>query len=155
MTGGIMTKKFRAILYEVCNYLELIMAVVVVVGIIISVFGLEHEIVAFWNTRGEAGSLYIFLDTIFEIVISIEFLKMLCQPSSDTILEVLIFLVARHMIIGDTNAFEDFISIVSIALLFGIKKYIETPREGKRKRSIFSSREEIAREDAENETDKQ
>ena len=65
--------------------------------------------------------------------------KMLCQPSADTVLEVLIFLVSRHMIIGDTSAFEDFVSIVSIALLFAIKKYIQIPAGGRKEKSIFST----------------
>ena len=108
-----MVKKIRDFLYELCNYLELIMAVVVVAGIVIAALGLREEFLLFWSQRGHTGSFYVFLDAIFEIVISIEFLKMLCQPSADTVLEVLIFLVSRHMIIGDTSAFEDFVSIVS------------------------------------------
>ena len=137
-----MVKKIRDFLYELCNYLELIMAVVVVAGIVIAALGL----------RGHTGSFYVFLDAIFEIVISIEFLKMLCQPSADTVLEVLIFLVSRHMIIGDTSAFEDFVSIVSIALLFAIKKYIQIPPEAGKRKSIFSTcRNEMGEEKSDGE----
>ena len=134
-----MVKKIRDFLYELCNYLELIMAVVVVAGIVIAALGLREEFLLFWSQRGHTGSFYVFLDAIFEIGISIEFLKMLCQPSADTVLEVLIFLVSRHMIIGDTSAFEDFVSIVSIALLFAIKKYIQIPPEAGKRKSIFST----------------
>ena len=126
-----MVKKIRDFLYELCNYLELIMAVVVVAGIVIAALGLREEFLLFWSQRGHTGSFYVFLDAIFEIVISIEFLKMLCQPSADT--------VSRHMIIGDTSAFEDFVSIVSIALLFAIKKYIQIPPEAGKRKSIFST----------------
>ena len=124
-----MVKKIRDFLYELCNYLELIMAVVVVAGIVIAALGLREEFLLFWSQRGHTGSFYVFL----------EFLKMLCQPSADTVLEVLIFLVSRHMIIGDTSAFEDFVSIVSIALLFAIKKYIQIPPEAGKRKSIFST----------------
>ena len=134
-----MVKKIRDILYELCNYLELIMAIVVVAGIVIAALGLREEFILFWSQRGHTGAFYVFLDAIFEIVISIEFLKMLCQPSADTVLEVLIFLVSRQMIIGDTSAFEDFVSIVSIALLFAIKKYIQIPPESGKRKSIFAT----------------
>ena len=150
-----MSKRLRAFLYELCNYMELFMAVVVVVGIVISILGLKPEILTFWGNRGETGSFYIFLDAIFEIVISIEFLKMLCQPDADTVWEVLIFLVSRHMIIGDTNAFEDFVSILSIAILFGIRKYIRIPEEREHEHSIFSMRKKTTKEDTEYEQDKQ
>ena len=43
------------------------------------------------------------------------------------------------MIIGDTSAFEDFVSIVSIALLFAIKKYIQIPPESGKRKSIFAT----------------
>ena len=118
-----MVKKIRDFLYELCNYLELIMAVVVVAGIVIAALGLREEFLLFWSQRGHTGSFYV----------------MLCQPSADTVLEVLIFLVSRHMIIGDTSAFEDFVSIVSIALLFAIKKYIQIPPEAGKRKSIFST----------------
>ena len=62
---------------------------------------------------------------------------MLCQPSADTVLEVLIFLVSRHMIIGDTSAFEDFVSIVSIALLFAIKNTFRFRRRQEKRRVFF------------------
>lgn len=132
-----MVKKIRDFLYELCNYLELIMAVVVVAGIVIAALGLREEFLLFWSQRGHTGSFYVFLDAIFEIVISIEFLKMLCQPSADTVLEVLIFLVSRHMIIGDTSAFEDFVSIVSIALLLQLKNTFRFRRRQEKERVFF------------------
>ena len=137
-----MLKKLRERLYIVCNYLELLMALVVIVGIVIAAFGLKNEILLFWSQRGHAGAFYVFLDAVFEIVISIEFLKMLCQPSADTVLEVLIFLVSRHMIIGETSAYEDLVSIISIALLFAIKKYIRIPASKGIRSSFFECREE-------------
>lgn len=63
---------------------------------------------------------------------------MLCQPSGDTVLEVLMFLVARHMILDHTTVIENLITIISIGILFGIKKYISLPA-GKENYRIFSS----------------
>ncbi len=146
-----MLKKLRENLYTICNYLELLMAIVVIAGIVIAAFGLKTEILQFWNHRGQAGAFYVFLDAVFEIVISIEFLKMLCQPSADTVLEVLIFLVSRHMIIGETSPFEDLISIVSIALLFAIKKYIRIPAKKGKMHSFFECQEEVQEEDEKHE----
>lgn len=142
-----MLKKLRENLYTVCNYLELLMALVVIAGIVIAAFGLKDEMLLFWSHKGQAGAFYVFLDAVFEIVISIEFLKMLCQPSADTVLEVLIFLVSRHMIIGETSPFEDLTSIVSIALLFAIKKYIRIPAKKGRMHSFFESSQELQEED--------
>ncbi|MEI3339994.1 MAG: hypothetical protein V8R80_08685 [Eubacterium sp.] len=48
---------------------------------------------------------------------------MLCKPGR-TVLEVLMFCIARHMIVHDTSAVENLLTIVGIAVIFVIKKYL-------------------------------
>lgn len=119
--------KIRTTLYDSCNVLELLMALVVLIAILIAGFCLGDAFLAFWNTRYEDGAFLTFVGSVFNILIGIEFLKMLCQPSEDTVLEVLMFLVARHMIIEHTTAYENLVMIISIAILFAIKKYFSIP----------------------------
>lgn len=47
-----MVKKIRDILYELCNYLELIMAIVVVAGIVIAALGLREEFLCSGHREG-------------------------------------------------------------------------------------------------------
>lgn len=119
--------KVRSTLYDSCNFLELLMALVVLAAILIAGFSLGDAFLVFWTDRFAEGSFLKFVGSVFNILIGIEFLKMLCQPSEDTVLEVLIFLVARHMIIEQTTALENLLTILSIGLLFAIKKYISLP----------------------------
>ncbi|MCI9137316.1 MAG: hypothetical protein HFH48_07100 [Lachnospiraceae bacterium] len=120
-------RKTRNTLYESCNFLELIMALIVLAAVIIACISLGDSFLTYWNNKQSDGAFLTFVGRVFNILIGIEFLKMLCQPSEDTVLEVLIFLVARHMILEPTTAAENLISILSIGLLFGIKKYITLP----------------------------
>lgn len=131
-------RKTRNTLYESCNFLELIMALVVLAAIIIACISLGDSFLTYWNSKNSEGAFLTFVGRVFNILIGIEFLKMLCQPSEDTVLEVLIFLVARHMILEHTTALENLVSILSIGLLFGIKKYITLPRK-KGSFNIFSN----------------
>ena len=87
-------------------------------------------------------SFRTYLDQIFVIVIGIEFLQMLCRPNSDNIMEVLIFLVARHMIVSETTPFEDFISVISIILLCVLRRYLHDTRE-KAKDKLASEEAEV------------
>ena len=48
----------------------------------------------------------------------------LCKPSSQNIMEVLIFLIARHMIVQKTSALEDLLSVVSIGILFFFRRFM-------------------------------
>ena len=69
------------------------------------------------------------MDQIFMLVIGIEFLVMLCKPNSENVIEVLIFLVARHMIVGETTPYQDFVSVVSVALLCVVRRYLRINNE--------------------------
>lgn len=126
-----MWKKVRNFIHDSCDILELIMAVIVVIAIVIAAVSLWEPFVEFVKNRNEEDAFLTFVGCVFNILIGIEFLKMLSRPSSDTVLEVLMFLVARHMVIEHTTVWENLISIVSIAALFAMKKYLNLPADKK------------------------
>ena len=113
----------------ICDILELVVACLVTIAILISLIkilpGFAHLLTA--SQIAEAFSEY--LEELFSIVIGIEFLKMLCHPNSDNILETLIFLVARHMIINATTPFEDLVSTFTVVMLVGARRYLKHDKE--------------------------
>lgn len=121
--------KFKGSISKICELLELIVAFLVLVGIAFSICGLLKDFEIFRLMFKDIENFRVYLDQIFAIVIGIEFLQMLCRPNSDNIMEVLIFLVARHMIISDTTPMEDFISVISIILLCVLRRYLHVTRE--------------------------
>ena len=68
---------------------------------------------------------------------------MLCKPNAENSFEVLIFLVSRHMIIGNTSALDMFLSVVSIAILCVLRRLLNTKfrinDEKTKQQSIFSA----------------
>lgn len=121
--------KFKRSISKICELLELIVAFLVLVGIVFSICGLIKDFEIFREIFNNMENFRMYLDQIFIIVIGIEFLQMLCRPNSDNIMEVLIFLVARHMIVSDTTPMEDFISVISIILLCVLRRYLHVTRE--------------------------
>ena len=81
----------------------------------------------FWTGRMEHGAFMEFLELVLNLVVGVEFLKMLLRPSTDTILEVLMFVIARHMVVKTTTSFEDLLSVLSVAVLLLIRKYAGGP----------------------------
>ena len=75
----------------------------------------------------EHGAFMEFLELVLNLVVGVEFLKMLLRPSTDTILEVLMFVIARHMVVKTTTSFEDLLSVLSVAVLLLIRKYAGGP----------------------------
>lgn len=119
-----MWDKVRKRLHEACDVFELFMAGAVACGIVVATLTLWPELVEYWNHRMSAGAFLEYLDAVFNVVIGIEFMKMLCKPSSANIIEVLIFLIARHMIVTSTTPSEDLFSVLSIGILFFFRRFM-------------------------------
>lgn len=109
-------------------FLEHVMAIIVFIAIVVAIIALWEPFLHFWNHRTEPGQFLEFIGTVFGVVIGIEFFKLLCKPGKDTLLEVLMFVVARHMIIEETSTTENLVSIITIAILFLVDRFLlETP----------------------------
>lgn len=121
--------KFEKYVHKICGILELFVALLVLVGILLSIGSLIKDFIVFRDLFMDLSTFRYYLEDIFTIVIGIEFLQMLCRPNSDNIMEVLIFLVARHMIISETTPYEDFVSVISVILLCVLRRYLHVTRE--------------------------
>lgn len=120
-------KKIVKTLQQICRMLELVVAVFVLVGILLAIISLlKDDIKIFEELLSDMSTFRHYLEKIFVLVIGIEFLEMLCHPNPDNVIQVLIFLVARHMIVGETTPYEDFVSVLSIAVLFVLRKYMHS-----------------------------
>lgn len=118
-------KKTVRLLQKICRVLELVVAIFVLLGIMTAIISLlKDDIRIFEEVLNDMTAFRHYLEKIFVLVIGIEFLEMLCHPNSDNVIQVLIFLVARHMIVGETTPFEDFVSVLSIAVLIVLRKYM-------------------------------
>lgn len=116
--------KLEKYIQKICEILELTVAVFVLIGILLSVFSFLKDFQIFRAIMNNTSAFKRYLDNIFVIVIGIEFLKMLCGPTSDNVMEILIFLVARHMIVDTTTTYENFVSVISVALLCIVRRYL-------------------------------
>lgn len=126
-----MWTRIRRKFSNACDILELCMAIAVVAGIIIAIITLWPELQNYWEHRMDEGAFMKYLDAVFSVVIGIEFMKMLCKPSTTNIIEALIFLIARHMIVATTTPLEDLTSIISISILFIFRRLMLMTRPDK------------------------
>ena len=121
-----MTEKLEKLKQGYANlseWLEHIMAAIGLIDSVIAICSLWAPFKEFLQTRSESGAFLKYMASVFDIVIGIEFFKLLCKPRKDTMLEVLMFVIARHMIIEHTTAFENLLSIVAISILIIVDRY--------------------------------
>lgn len=65
-----------------------------------------------------------FLSSVFNLIIGVEFTKMLCKHTPDTVVEVLLFAIARQVVITHGNIWESILGVMAIAGLFAIRKFL-------------------------------
>ena len=114
---------------QASSLLEVLLSGLVLIGLLLSVVPLIRWMPGLLFDGNEA-EIRTFLERSLDIVIGIEFIKMLAKHSPGSALEVLLYAIARHMIVGHESAVENFISVASIALIFFVRKFLFVPAFG-------------------------
>ena len=83
---------------------------------------LVKDVVQLMMNYPTSRDIYKFVGVAFNLVICIEFVKMLCKHTPDTLVEVMMFAIARQMIVNMSPQ-QNLIVVLAIAILFAIKKF--------------------------------
>lgn len=119
-------KHFNELIYNVARYTEVVLSIVIL--IVIALSGLRLILTT-------AGTSVMHMDTDFftnflaqalSLVVGVEFVKMLCRHSAQTVVEVLLFATARQMVVEHLDPVQTLIGIIGIAILFAVRKYLMT-----------------------------
>ncbi len=120
---------FRDQIAEAAGILEVVLSGIVLAALLMSIVPLV-ELMPGLLTDADSLEIRTFLERALDIVIGIEFIKMLAKHSPGSVLEVLLYAIARHMIVGHEDAVQNLVSVGAIALIFIIRKYFFVPSFG-------------------------
>ena len=109
--------------------LEILLSGLVLIGLLLSMVPLLQWMPGLLFDGNDA-EVSIFLQRALDIVIGIEFIKMLAKHSPGSSLEVLLYAIARHMVVGHESALENLLSVGAIALIFIVRKFFFVPAFG-------------------------
>lgn len=116
---------------------ETILGVVVLIAVILCSIPIIGELI------GSAPSFNIgfdsFLAKILGLVIGIEFVKMLTRHTPGAVVEVLLFAIARQLIVYHTSTLETLIGMAAVAAAFAIRKYLFVNEFDSRKKESFNT----------------
>lgn len=119
----------RSQLAGIAGLLEVLLAIIVLIALLISIVPLIELLPSLFIDDNGVG-VHDFLVHALDIVIGIEFVKMLAKHSPGSVLEVLLTAIARNMIVGHGDALQNLISVGAIALIFIIRRYLYVPAFG-------------------------
>ena len=116
-------EKIHRIILKMPSFLEKIVAAILLVGVVYSCVQLALHVFTFSSLD---FGVYVedILITAFNAVIVIEFIRMLIKHSMNTVIEVLIFAIARLLVVGHEKPLEALVSIVSIAILLLCRRFL-------------------------------
>ena len=121
--------QLRNRIIQASSLLEILLSGLVLIGLLLSAVPLIKWMPGLLFDGNEV-EIRIFLERSLDIVIGIEFIKMLAKHSPGSSLEVLLYAIARHMIVGHEDAVQNLVSVGAIALIFIIRKYFFVPSFG-------------------------
>jgi len=108
------------------SYFEILLSLFILAGIlIISVSLISSLIRAVADmTRGTyAFDWHEFVGQIMQLIIGVEFVKMLSKHTPESTIEVLLFVIARKIIVDEPGFVDMAVGILAIAILFLVRKF--------------------------------
>ena len=126
-----MLDTLRKYFHTAAVVIEVLMSLAVFAAIALAFLGLTKEFQTYLANPAGSHGLMDLLQQILAIVVGLEFISMLCKPDAENVTEVLIFLIARHMIVMENSALENLLSVFGIMILFFIRFFVIQSRDGK------------------------
>lgn len=121
--------ELRNKIISAATLLEILLSGLVLIGLLLSMVPLLQWMPGLLFD-GNDVEVSTFLQRALDIVIGIEFIKMLAKHSPGSALEVLLYAIARNMILGHGTAIESLVGVASIGLIFVIRKFFFVPSFG-------------------------
>ena len=119
-------EKLRKLVNEISDILIVIVTFIIIGAIVIDGIDLAKELIRFvshseYSFTREFSS---FLGNALTLVIGLEFVKMLLHHSPDLVIEILIYTIARSMVVHHPDSLSVLLGVLAIALLFGIRRFL-------------------------------
>ena len=121
--------QLRNRIIQASSLLEILLSGLVLIGLLLSAVPLIRWMPGLL-VDGNEVEIRAFLERSLDIVIGIEFIKMLAKHSPGSSLEVLLYAIARHLVVGHDSALENLLSVGAIALIFIVRKFFFVPAFG-------------------------
>lgn len=118
-----MNQKIKHLVYEISHWMELLVSVIISVVILFMIARLVTDLFAAGGGMN-ADSFTDFLANALSLVVGVEFVKMLCKHTSETLIEVLMFAIARQLVVEHLNTWQTLIGVLAIVALFATRKYL-------------------------------
>ncbi|MBQ7341352.1 MAG: hypothetical protein IJW41_04220 [Oscillospiraceae bacterium] len=121
-----MLKKYETLLRSLLHILERVIALMT---LIVLLYMLGLEVYRMFTEAGYFASAHNYLHNVLNIVVGLEFIRMLLDMTPANTLEVLIVAISRHVILSHDDPISNVASVACIAGLFAIRRFLIRKKE--------------------------
>lgn len=118
---------------HIMDIAEMVLSVIVMAGFVMNLVPMIREMPDLLSVSNGGSAYRSLLEYAFNLVVGMEFVKMLIKHTPNSALEVLLFAIARHMVLEGSGALDNLLSVCAIGAIFIIIKYVQidsfTPEE--------------------------
>lgn len=118
-----MKEKIRGIMDTLSYILEILVGFLIICSLFVSLLGLIYSI-KLEELFSMPSIFSSYLAVASTIVIGVEFVKMLYTHTLDSVIEVMLLAIARQMITEHSSPEQNFISVLSVAILYIVRKFL-------------------------------
>nr|WP_297872824.1 phosphate-starvation-inducible PsiE family protein [uncultured Blautia sp.] len=119
-----MKRKLNEIIYTISRYTEIVLSAVMLLVIITLIVPMIYNFVSIPLLDITPEQFTQFLGNALTLLIGVEFVKMLAKHTAENLLEVLMFAIARQMVVEHLNMTETLIGVIAIGIIFTVRKYL-------------------------------
>jgi len=114
-------------------WLETLLAIFMIVSVLLSSKDLISFIIQIFTLDAipSYDMFQKFLSHLLLLVIALELALMLVKHTPNSVVEVMLYAIARKMLVYGSSALEIFLGVLSLAGIFFIKKYLFSERDKK------------------------
>lgn len=124
-----MKEFLRSKVYALSQYLEMLLSLIL--GIVIAILAGKLLLDVFNPAYifAEEDVFTYYLENAMNLAVGVELIKMLCMHSPGTVIEVLLFAIARQVVVSHSSVVQTMVGILSIVVLFATRKYLFIPHD--------------------------
>lgn len=120
-------RKLRKIVARISSYIEIFISILILIGIVVATINLGTELILMSKEALVRKEVMIpieeYLALGLQLIIGVEFVKMICKHTVGSTIDVLLFAIARKLVVSHGSSIDLLLGIIAIAILFIVKRY--------------------------------
>lgn len=121
-----MKSNIKSKMYAIIDFLEIVLAIIVGIAVIMGTPDLFKYIVDILNNSAGVSYIYFgsFLKHVLLLIVGLELMLMIISHSHEAVLPLVLFVIARKMLVYSDGMLDILIGTISIAIIFFVIRFV-------------------------------